>query len=205
MLRGGRDYSRRIAGARGVAISGSCTGRNRRRCPCAQPAAPPDGGRSSRRLRLRLRVGRACARRFRLCALLRRVRPAHDGDLLRRLERKVLVLEALQQHGRAFDHVASPAPDAVAAAVEFDSTRRRLWRRLRRCRRRPCRALGSYSVKRGYRPWQLSLARLARRLYERVHTLRSTAQRREGGPVQLAGYRPQRRRRRRAAAGPANP
>ena len=45
---------------------------------------------------------------------------AHDGDFLRRLEREILVLEPLEQHGRAFDDVLRPLPDVVAAAVDDD-------------------------------------------------------------------------------------
>ena len=85
--------------------------------------------------------------------LLRRVGTAHDGNLLRRLEREILVLEPLQQHGRALEHVARPAPDAVAAAVELDLARRAL------ASPAGCGVvdvlvgvLGSYSVKRGVIP-----------------------------------------------------
>src|SRR5688572_13625629 len=47
-----------------------------------------------------------------------------NRDLLRRFEREVLVLEALQQNGRVLEDVFRPLPHAVAAAVDDDLARR---------------------------------------------------------------------------------
>src|SRR6185503_9081011 len=52
--------------------------------------------------------------------LLGGLRVGEDRDLVRRFEREILVLEALQENRRVLDDILRPLPDAVAATVDDD-------------------------------------------------------------------------------------
>src|SRR5262245_58381854 len=70
---------------------------------------------------VRVRVAAQCG--FGSRTVLGGLAPLQNRDLLRRLERKVFVLEALQQHRSVLEDVLGPLPNAVTATVDDDLAR----------------------------------------------------------------------------------